>query len=181
MIKFIHKFLVVLSFITAGVANAGLITTDLTEDNYVTIGELDWAWASSVNVSEWNGNILKAPTLHEGWRYAKPEELTLFILNRDITLFQYTDKDENVAYKHALSFWNTKIERLVIKSGFGSSSTDIDNFNNGHINSKVVADNNNKWYYETFYVRNTQVPEPSTIMIFAIALIALSMRKRTAK
>ena len=37
------------------------------------------------------------------------------------------------------------------------------------------------WSDQMFYVRSAKVPEPSTILIFAIALIALSLRKRAIK
>ncbi|MBA6253092.1 PEP-CTERM sorting domain-containing protein [Colwellia sp. MB3u-55] len=51
------------------------------------------------------------------------------------------------------------------------------------MNSNWTITPNIYWNYETFYVRNiadrptAELPEPSILMIFAIALIALSMRK----
>jgi len=207
MIKFIQRFLIVLSFITAGVANATLITEDLTEDNYVTIGQLDWAWASVINTNGVALNEIYGPTdvfdpaLNVTWRYAQADELSAFIAlildNTDHYLDLFTLKDEfgntlkddqnRVQYKHAIPFWNSAYEDV-----YSGSGGNVDNFLAGKINSKVSTFSGSfnpfvaspeDWYYETFYVRNTtaQVPEPSTIMIFAIALIALSMRKRTAK
>ncbi|GEM_PF-1670248 len=210
MIKFIQRFLIVLSFITVGAANATLITEDLTEDNYVTIGQLDWAWASVINTNGVALNEIYAPAdvfdpaLNVTWRYAEDDELSAFIAlildNTDHYLDLFTLKDEfgntlkddqnRVQYKHAIPFWNSAYEDV-----YSGSGGNVDNFKAGDIKSNVsiyqgvpgsfnpFAPVPTDWYFETFYVRNTQaqVPEPSTIMIFAIALIALSMRKRTAK
>jgi hypothetical protein len=206
MIKFIRKFLIVLSFISAGVANATLITEDLTEDNYATIGQLDWAWASVINTNGVAQNEIYGPAdvfdaaLNVTWRYANDDELSAFITlilsdpNYYLDLFTLKDnlgnivKDGlNIKYKHAIPFWNSDYEDVY--SGSGGNT---DNFLAGKINSKVSTFSGSfnpfvaspeDWYYETFYVRNTpsQVPEPSTIMIFAIALIALSMRKHLVK
>ena len=195
MIKLISKFLVVLSFITAGVANAGLITSDLTEDNYATIGQLDWAWASIINTNGVAENDIYGPAdifdpeLHVTWRYATNDELSVFIeqiLNAPddyLALFTFSDDQGNLQYKHAVQFWNSEYKNL--DSGGGGNT---ENFKKGEINSQVSTGSvtynpasPSNWYYETFYVRNTQVPEPSTLLIFAIALIALSMKKRAIK
>jgi len=200
MIKFIQKFLVVFFVITAGFANAGLITEDLTEDNYVTIGQLDWVWASIVNISPDTTyyNEISGPTdvfeseLNVSWRYAEKDELDTFIKNIVDAPAHYRDlftlKDENgialkhdngrVKYRHAINIWNSDFDDVY--SGGSGDGSNVDNFLSGRISSHLT-DNNDNWYYETFYVRNTQVPEPATIMIFAIALIALSMRKRLVK
>jgi len=210
MIKFIQRFLIVLSFITVGVANATLITEDLTEDNYATIGQLDWAWASVINSNGATENTIFGPTdvfdssLNVTWRYATENELSTFIglilSDPDYYLDLFTLKDDFgnilkddqdlVQYKHAIPFWNSVYEDLY--SGISAGGGNTDNFKAGEIKSNLTTFTGSfnpfipgpeDWYYETFYVRDTpsQVPEPSTIMIFAIALIALSMRKRTAK
>jgi hypothetical protein len=211
MIKFIQKFLIVLSFITVGVANATLITEDLTEDNYATIGQLDWAWASVINSNGVAQNEIFGPkdvfdedVLDVTWRVAEETELLSFITliksNPEYYLDLFTLKDDlgnilyddqnRVQYKHAIPFWNSAYEDV-----YSGSGGNVDNFKAGYIKSNVsiyqgvpgsfnpFAPVPTDWYFETFYVRNTpaQVPEPSTIMIFAIALIALSMRKRLIK
>jgi len=173
MIKLISKILVVLSFITAGVANAGLITTDLTEKNYINYNGLDWAWASPVNVqiNPFDPNVLYAPTFHEGWRFASEIELT--ILKTQLTIEDFTGIDANgdSFTIQAIEYWNTHYVRF-----------NVEDFNKDWVNSNWTLNPSIDWNYETFYVRDAaQVPEPSTIMIFAIALIALSLRKRAIK
>ncbi|AOW77500.1 hypothetical protein A3Q34_11910 [Colwellia sp. PAMC 20917] len=172
MIKLISQFLVVLSFITAGVANATLITADLTENNYINYKGLDWAWASPVNVEVYGSNRLYSPTLHEGWRFASENEL--IILKTELTLQDFTgiDGSGNEFTIQAIEYWNTHYVRF-----------NIEDFNNDWVNSSWTITPNIDWNYETFYVRDTpsDVPEPSTILIFAIALIALSLRKRAIK
>jgi hypothetical protein len=189
MIKFISKFLVVLSIITAGVANAGIITTDLTEDTYITSNDIDWTWASPINVTTRGNNTLYGPDFHMGWRYATDIELQY--LKDTLTLSDFAKKDAlgnvvkdslgNVVYINSIEYWNTDLTTLI--------AGDIDNFNNDAIKSQLsitMPELFTQWYFETFYVRNTvtgntQVPEPSTFMIFAIALIALSIKKRMVK
>jgi hypothetical protein len=194
MIKFSIKLAGFLAIFLSSVAQAGLIT----KDSYVTIGELDWAWASKVSAQYHNGdkdnndNELFAPTIHDGWDYATEEQLITFISERNINDFISKDeygnavKDANgeTVYIIAFSFWNSIYHELDLFDPFGSIITDVDHFINGSIQSKDpnIVDSSD-WSDQMFYVRNTpsQVPEPSTIMIFAIALITLSMRKRAIK
>jgi hypothetical protein len=178
MIKFSLKLSIFLFLVFSSVAQAGLIKADLTDNNYVTIGDLDWTWASPEN-SSWVGNTIYTPLSiigldgwdREGWRHATDAELLAFITNRDISLFSYEVGGE-ILYKNSFIYWNTTLTDVT--------SVDVDAFNAGQIHTYLVGDNaGSSWAEETFYVRGTtQVPEPSTIMIFAIALIALSMRKR---
>ena len=166
MIKLISKFLVVLSFVTTGVVNADVITTDLTENNYITHNNLNWAWASPVNVQYFYDNELYVPEFHEGWRYATDTELLTLI--NDLTIADFTAQDNSII--QAVEYWNTSLTNI-----------DEDNFTSGDISSQWTLTPQTQWHFETFYVRDVQVPEPSSIMIFSIALIVLSMRKRIAK
>jgi hypothetical protein len=184
MIKFSLKLAGFLALFLSSVVHAGLITSDLTEDNYVTIGELDWAWASSVNVryDAVLDNTLYDPDFHIGWRYATVSELALFKSNSALALSYFAYKDVvtgDTAYKHALSYWNSNIDELTLTRQF-FIPTDIEDFTEGRVQSAIL-DSPTHYNDQTFYVRSAQVPEPSTIMIFAIALIALSMRKRAVK
>jgi hypothetical protein len=184
MIKFSFKLATFLVLLLSSVAHATLITTDLTEDNYVTIGDLDWTWASPVN-AQWITNTIYTPDSivglgwdREGWRHATDDELSVFINTRDITDFiSYFDASNEAVYKNSFVYWNTDTSIIKVEE------VDEEAFINGHIETYLVGDNGgSSWAYETFYVRDVaQVPEPSTIMIFAIALIALSLRKRAIK
>jgi len=190
MIKLISKFLVVLSFITASVANAGLITSDLTEDTYITYNDIDWTWASPVNVTTWGTNTLYGPEQHAGWRYASLDELNVLRYTLKLAAFTKKDANGNDTYIQSVSYWNDVFVSIT-EDIDPASSLSVDNFNAGMISSNpdyysdgLFGDVN---FWERFYVRDiadrvtAQVPEPSTIMIFAIALIALSLRKRAIK
>ena len=170
MIKYSLKLATILFLFLSTVAHAGLITSDLSEDNYITVGDLDWAWASPVNVPSVFENTLYAPSLHNGWRYAEANEL-LILQSLTLADFEVRDVNGNILYiKQAVEYWNDI-----------STHIDISDFNAGMRASVWTTDAQTEYNYETFYVRNIQVPEPSTLMIFAIALIALSMKKRAIK
>jgi len=185
MIKYSLKLAAFFFLLLSSTAHAGLIT-DLTENDYITIGELDWAWASTVNVNDHNatGNILSAPGGDFGWDYATTSQLNVFKsdLPTALSLLKYEDANGVIAYKNALSYWNDTILELELGVLFFGINNDIDDFNDGFINSELTSDPG-QFDYLTFYVRDTpaDVPEPSTILIFAIALIALSLRKRAIK
>ena len=171
MIKFISKVSLFIFVVFSMSSQAGLIETDLTTKNYITYKNIDWAWASPVSIETFGSNILKAADTHEGWRSIDEEEL--FILQNELTIADFTAKDEfGVEYIiQAVEYWNTYFTHV-----------DQANFEADKISLNMVTDSGSSLrFYETFYVRDVQVPEPSTIMIFAIALIALSMRKRVAK
>lgn len=51
-------------------ADAALIAGPLPNDTYITVGDLDWAWASPA--SSYGGFDIDAPG--DGWRIATPEE-----------------------------------------------------------------------------------------------------------
>lgn len=175
MIKFIFKLCVIFSFIFASTSKATLITTELTDNNYINYNGLDIAWVSPVNYpliglsSLLGPNTLYAPNaLHidEGWRFASQEELDII---KSLTLdhfFHY--EDSNIKYyKNAVEYWNTDYIHI-----------DIDDFVSGRIHSDWGTSNPVNFGFETFYVRTTEVPEPSTLMVFALGLIALVSKKR---
>ena len=171
MIKLILKFSIICSFVFSGLSQAGVITTDLTEDNYIVHEDsgLDIAWVSPISFNFYYENELFSPDalhLDGGWRYATDEEL---IVISSLTLEDFIgyNAQNEMFYKHAVEYWNT------VETGI-----DIDDFEAGKINSNWEASGTAKWDYETFYVRATDVPEPSTLFIFAIALIAIAGRKK---
>lgn len=184
MIKLSLKLACFLALLLSSVAHAGLITS---EENHVNIGDLDWIWASSVNQQDFQFDPLDASLKNTiygpsgGWRYAEENELIIFrnAIKLDSINYLKLFTNDDGTYKHALTDWNSHLFALSLDACFFCSVTDADNFKAGLINSRIAggAESN----FETFYVRTAQVPEPSTIMIFAIALIALSMRKRAIK
>jgi len=165
MIKFTQLLFATILLIQSSSAFATLITTDLTDDTYITVNGLDWTWASPVNSEIFGLNELMAPSFH-GWRFATNEELTF--LKTSLTLADFTRDDGT--YIHSASYWNTFY-------------TDINtlNFIDDAVSSNWVAESAFNSYFETFYVREAQtkpVPEPTNIAIFGIGLIALAFRKK---
>lgn len=179
MIKSILKFITIFALFFSSFSQAGIIICSDTPDKclnsdvissefYITKGSYQWVWASSVNTQFAYGiNELKAPTFHDdGWRYAETtDELLALSL---LTLANFTNS--NGSFIEATTYWNTVFH--------GVNEQDL---SDGLVSSLWVDGNSPLFFHETFYVRDVQVPEPSTIMIFAIALIALSIRKRAIK
>ncbi len=174
MIKFTFKLLIATLLLVSSSSFAGLITTDLTEDNFISYKGMDWAWASPVNVTPYYTNILMAPEFHTGWRYATVAELNILRLNSEeiLDLFTRIDSSGNTYYKHAVEYWNTELDYI-----------DVDDFESLKINSLLTSNPQLKWDYETFYVRASvaKVPEPTTLFIFAAGLFGFALRKRMTK
>jgi len=156
-------------------------------------------------------NELYNPTIHSGWNYAGksglPELLDIFSSEDEIlSLFKL-----NGLYIHAFDYWNSAFvtvdtslnnlnnisgeEDLINKniksalswSGAAKSFDAMTLEEKGaEINAIMSASGSS---YDTFYVRERPnleqepkpVPEPSTLMIFALGLIALASKKRLFK
>ena len=199
MIKFLLKLSIICSFAFSAISHSALITSDLTEDYYFSYQGFDFAWASSANsertyLAGLDSNTLLAADFHDGWEFAAPETLGLLTSNFTGTelLEKFTRSDGS--YKHAFEFWNTHFDEVVpdvgtdniiakdIKSDWSWSIPDGEVFDELSDMEKffqhLEIQNTDGTAYDTFYVRKTPVPEPSTLLIFAIALIALASKKR---
>jgi hypothetical protein len=178
MIKLIKKFVFPLFFLISSSAFAGLIA-DLPKSTYFSQGGYDWTWASPVNVTTQNfgggfgggpafTNTFEDADFHTGWmEFDEIINPDIYALFEALTVGDFTRTDGSII--HSAVYWNSYYT--------GVDKTQFD-MRKGKKNDNLPINN-----YETFYVRNTpsQVPEPSTIMIFAIAIIALSLRKRAVK
>ena len=190
MIKFTLKLLFPLLLLISNSAIAGLITTDLTRDTYITYEGYDWTWTSTVNTTLYKDSVFGDRTdtkenrfedanFHAGWMEIVPELETLFKA-LTIDLFTKTNGD----FIHSLSYWN-------------SIYTEV---NASDFNLRLGAKNDNQSdtdYYDTFYVRASvaqvpeptiyvrasvaQVPEPTTLFIFGAGLLGFAIRKRKIK
>jgi len=197
MNKFAVILIFIMSFFFSNTSNAALITNSslLTSEHYVTYVDvgvtIDFAWASSVNVEYWGdpdldtSNRLYAPDLHQGWGYASASDLDILLNNFDLDDFINTDG----TYIQAVSFWNTVFDDIVLRLNIGGVDMVFDgnlsDYTDGKVSSSWVStgvdgSSIQGGGHETFYVRRTitSVPEPSTLMIFALGLIALASRKR---
>jgi len=168
MNKFTRIILLMVALLGASQANAGLVLTDLTEDNYITHNNLHWAWASPVNSEFFNQNQLYAPDLHAGWRFATEEELD--VLKFELTLADFTRPDGS--YIHAVEYWNSVYDNV---SNWGN----LVNFENDQVASQWSTVNNT--YYDTFYVRDiAQVSEPSVLLLFLFTAF-ITLRKSASQ
>jgi len=173
---------------TGDYANAeDQLTTDLLGVNYISIGDFDWAWVSSLNLEQSAGNTLYAPEVQENWRFATVDDLLM--LKVDTIVDQFTDNDGNLI--QAMEFFNSD-ETLLAPSS-------VNDLKNNHVASEWTIPDSDPFgiweifrQYDTFYVRDSSaapapgapkpIPEPLTIIIFATALIALQAvsRKKSA-
>jgi hypothetical protein len=203
MIKFFLNSILVCSFFFASISQATLITSDLTEDSYITYKGIDFAWASRINAEKFyvnssSYNELLDPTIHVGWDFATLAQLDMLTdLSGKELLKLFTRQDGT--YIDAFEYWNTVYEEATdtnnilareIKSHWSWSSPKNEVYDDLSSAEKMqqfleIA-NTQLTDYETFYVRvsvvqggNTNpVPEPSTLMIFALGLIALASKKK---
>ena len=166
-----------------------------------------WASPVYLPHADWPDNQLLAPSTHLNWRYATFDEMMEFRVfaynNNAAALDLFTQKDEfgddivingEVQYVQAVSYWNTMFDDLQLLSG--GENVSIQNLFDGFI----ASDPNNASTYqsmfgnvsfwETFYVRavsdrppapidngGNPIPEPSIILLMAIALLTLSRKK----
>jgi len=185
--KFLFLFILSLPLI----ANATLLplSNDISDEEgsaYIVYDNRDWAWVSPVNtqfhdcaaeisdadlyltiVLENSGcsNQLLAPQYREDWRFATQQEL--IVIFDTLTLNAFYDEDKS-KFIQATEYWNTNfvgIDYLNFAKNF------------------IAGEWSDNIAFETFYVRthssNPQpVPEPSTLMIFALGLIVLASKKK---
>lgn len=173
MIKFTIKYFIALCFLASSQVFAGYITTDLTEDTYITYKGYDWTWASSVNATlfsglnpaddQWVENVFQDPTAHEGWMAIVDAEIKAIFA--ELTLEQFQKNGQVI---QSAAYWNSHFVHV-----------DVANFN-----ERAGIKGGGAEYFETFYVRVStpaNVPEPSTLLIFAFGLLGLSVRKYIKK
>jgi hypothetical protein len=164
-------------------AYAGYITTDLTEDNYISYQGYDWTWASPVNETNYdredfvNGRVINTfqdADFHTGWMdivntIADPNLEQLFA---SLSLDNFKDASGNII--HSVAYWNSYFT-TVDELQFGT-----------RLGQKNDTPNSSSFYFETFYVRasvapTTNVPEPATLFILAIGLVGVAIRQKVAK
>ena len=192
MNKFVVNVLIFLVFLSFASSSQATLITNLTqaeldsrdysnaEDhlvnnllgiNYINYKGYDWAWVSPVNLESFGGNTLYAPELQKNWKFA--DQTLLNILKTELTLADFTTDNGDTI--HSAQFFNSEFDYV-----------DETNFNSGLVSSEWTAPDAFMvgffGGFETFYVRKTtdspSIPEPSTLIIFALGLIALVSKKR---
>jgi hypothetical protein len=138
----------------AGTAAANPVLSDLTVADYITVGALDWAWASPVSSVNFGSNVLSAASLHTGWREATDIEWAAKPV--------YTD----FGGKCAAKYWNS----VYTHCDFG------DSLSQHRVGGYNWAD---LWYVRD--VASSDVPEPGTLALLGVALAGLAATRRKKK
>ena len=153
----------------SGLANAGLIYQPGSYTYYQDDSGLEWVYASPCAGQNGCGNDVN---LIDGFRFASATEWSAsFIdLNDLIGAFDLNNYNANVC---ASAFF-----------GSGYSHCDPTNTVSGYVWGAPVGistsiNNSQLGYGETFLVRNqlNEIPEPTSLAIFGLALVALGLRK----
>lgn len=221
MFKFAIKISFLFSIMLSGLAHAGIITNltqeeldannfenaedllteDLLNVKFITLGGWDFVWASPVNIQEYVSNVsntLYAPTVQKNWDFAENHLDALDILINQLTITNFINPDNDVIIQ-GTEYFNSTFDYV-----------DVDDFDQKR-STFTSADDPFGFMTEqsdTFFVRNVAdrpdpanpdepeapvfpdspeaedpvtVPEPTSLMIFALGLIALSVRVRLAK
>jgi hypothetical protein len=129
-------------------------------------------------------NQMFAPDyLNDGWMFF--EQIDGLDVSLVVDLFndaKFNDLSDS-GYINAFSYWNTTTDLTAMIAQINSFSfsaiSDWTQLSPIGANPFQTGD---EYYSNVFYVRESQpVPEPSTLLIFAIGLIGLAARLRTAK
>jgi hypothetical protein len=164
----------------------------------------DIAWASTVNTEKYydfdnglNFNILSRPGIRTGWGFADDDQLALLesLAVSGELLSRLTRDDQTLI--HAFEYWNNYYTAPVGTDNISPgnvASTWVWSFPIDPITGEGVPTPNSipesseiqgttGSFFDTFYFRvqdnsSTPVPEPSTLMIFSLGLIALVSKKK---
>ena len=150
------------------------LSADLLGVNYISYKGYDWAWVSPVNIESSGMNTLYAPELQKNWLFA--DNTLLNILKTELTLADFTNDKGN--FIQSTEFFNSYY-----------SHVDANDFNSDFVSSELTAPNTFMGSFlsgrETFYVRELAadpapkpIPEPTTLVIFALGIMVLISKKR---
>jgi hypothetical protein len=182
-------------------ANAeDFLTEDLLNVKFITLGGWDFVWASPVNIQEYEEiltNTLYAPSVQKNWDFAVNHLDALDILINQITITHFINPTDDSIIQ-GTEYFNSDFH-YVNEDDFDQRTYEF---------TPADADPLTKAFEqqsELFFVRNVAdrpdapnpdepeapglpgagdpvtVPEPTSLMIFALGLIALSVRVRLAK
>jgi hypothetical protein len=142
---------------TAATADAAVILDDLPKGTYITVGGLDWTWASPVSAVEWAENILYAPSLHAGWRYATEDEFAA-----RPSAWAFVRPDETII--NSAAYWNSYYTHVDFDDGLGG----------------YLARTPDGGPYDIWYVREA-VPELATWAMLVVGFGAVGTMVRARR
>lgn len=173
MRRFVKASAVVIALCSGTAASAAIYNAPVASNAYITVGNLDWAWASPVD-----GTIDLSYQSQFGWRFATAAELLLAPLAQafqfvgaNVTFggsdpvsgstFQYTDASLTGDAACAAAYFSTSYSHCDWGNGPGT------------LNGPVpwAGQPGSVWYSETLVVRDVApVPVPASLGLLAMAI-----------
>ena len=185
--------LAVLTFAGANEASALPLNIDVPTNAYITIGDLDWAWAGPCAPSGGCGNIDLSYQSQFGWRLPTLSEFTssgvsansFIVAGGNVDGATGNGVDELTgAYAYAAP---GGVDLAIAVPYFNLTWTHAD-FNDGASGLwalLLTPQSGGYWYSETLVVRDSvhpaPVPEPGTMALFGIGAAMLAFRKKFVK
>jgi hypothetical protein len=166
----------------SGIANAGVILTEVADNAYITVDGYDIAWAGPCAVAQSScGPLDFSHQAQFGWEAMSS---SLFA-QLNITAFDFVFEGANVdaltgnnldEASGATVAQNPFIGDIAVAAPWFASAHKHIDWSNGVNGQWSFSDMNNSSYFDSLAVRvsTTDIPEPSTLAIFGLALIGFA-------
>jgi hypothetical protein len=182
------------TFAGANEAAALPLNVDVPTNAYITIGDLDWAWAGPCAPTGGCGDIDLSFQSQYGWRLPTIDEFNA----SGIDAYDFVKPGGNVdgatgnAYDELSDAYVSGgpggVDLAIAVPYFNTVYTHADFNDPISYNLWAVISGNHPWYYysETLVVRDSEtrlapVPEPGTMALFGIGAAMLAFRKKFVK
>jgi hypothetical protein len=180
------------TFAGANEASALPLNVDVPTNAYITIGNLDWAWAGPCAPSGGCGDIDLSFQSQYGWRLPTITEFT----GSGITASSFIKPGGNVdgatgnGLDEASGAWAYGapggVDLAIAVPYFNTTWEHADYVDDGLWAVITSQQSGNYWYSETLVVRDADtrlapVPEPGTMALFGIGAAMLAFRKKFVK
>ena len=187
--------IICLMFILLSVSKS--YATLIENEHFIVYEDLEFTWASTVNMQYFYENELYAP--NNGWRFFNDNDWDVFLRN-----FQWTDfVKADGGYVHSNHIWNSYVDYQDVEICYAAGVLDsyeicinpnLESIQFGNIKSEWTPVDINgdflpgtdTYTYETFYVRDVQVQqsrsfavsEPYFITLLAMIVLVFVYRKQ---